>query len=207
MYIPKLGDQVPQHRNFFAKLLGKSILRFSGWRFDGQFPNLSKMILIGAPHTSNWDAYYGFAAVLAMGLRVNWMAKRSLFPKPLRGLLRALGGIPIDRSASQGVVYQTQAAFRDRSELVLVVTPEGTRKRVPRWKSGFYYMARQAGVPISLGFLDYGKKCLGFGPLITPGDDMENDFKTIQAFYAKVTARHPEYFNPNIIGKPENSSD
>ncbi|MFQ5652510.1 MAG: lysophospholipid acyltransferase family protein [bacterium] len=201
MTLPRVGTQVPGIDSKVAQFLGKCVLRVSGWQLVGEVPNLPKFVLIAAPHTSNWDAFYGFAAILALGMKVNWAAKHTLFPKPLKGVLHALGGIPIDRTVSHGVVDQMKEIFARRDKLVLVITPEGTRRRVPKWRTGFYHMACAAGIPIQVGFLDYSRKRLGFGPLITPGREMATDMAKIQDFYTNIGAKHPEAFNPDILGE------
>jgi len=200
MNIPQLGDAIPSHDNKLVKFLGRAVLQATGWEFKGELPNMPKFIIIGAPHTSNWDAFYGFAALLALGIRIRWMAKHTLFPKPLRGLLIRCGGIPVDRTANHGVVEQINDAVTASSGMILLVTPEGTRKRVEKWKTGFYHMAKLAGIPIVLGFIDYSRKHLGFGPALIPTDDKAEDMMTIRDFYSGVKGKVPENFNENILG-------
>lgn len=206
MYVPDLGDQVPKQGTKLTRALGKLALRLTGWQIMGEFPNLPKLVLIGAPHTSNWDGFYGAATLMAIGLRVNWMGKNSLFPKPIAWLLRKLGGIPINRQISTGVVDQMLEVFQASDTLVLLMTPEGTRKRVKKWKTGFYYMAKKAEVPIVLGFVDYARKQLGFGPCIQPSADMIADFKKIRNFYADLTGKRAHLFNPDILGEGSEKS-
>jgi len=199
MYVPLLGDNIPQFKNQFVQTISKYILKITGWHIEGTLPNLSKFILIGAPHTSNWDAFYGFAALAAIGLKIKWMAKHTLFPRPIRGLLKSLGGIPVDRRASRGVVQQMIDALQENEKAILLITPEGTRKFVEKWKTGFYHIAVESRLPIQMGFINYANKSLGFGPLIEPTGDMEADLKKIQGFYSKKQGKNPNLFNPKIF--------
>lgn len=196
--IPSLGNYVPRRDNVLSRTFGKFILFVTGWRMEGEVPNHPKFIIIGAPHTSNWDAVYGFAAIFALRLRINWMAKHTLFKKPFRSLLTWMGGVPVDRTASHGVVDQTIAAFEKREQFIIAITPEGTRKKVNKWKTGFYYIALKAKVPIVMGFLDYSRKALGFGPLIHPTGNIDADMEKIQSFYSKIKPKRPENFNVRI---------
>jgi len=176
------------------------MLRSGHWRFAGDVPDLGKCVMVGAPHTSNWDAYYGLAVILALGLRWHWMAKAAVFKSPFRRLLIWLGGIPVDRSAQHGVVGQIVAEFKKRDKFVLVITPEGTRRRVERWKTGFYYIALQAQVPIVPAFLDYSRRNMGFGPVIHPSGDLPRDMRKLETFFRDMKGKRPDNFNPSICG-------
>ena len=179
-----------------SRLLGwlaSVLLRALGWRVVGEVPaQQRKYVLIGAPHTSNWDFPLMLLAVLKVGLDLHWMGKDSLFPFPFRGLMKWLGGIPIDRSQATGQVAQTVARFRASERLVVLIPPEGTRAKVARWKTGFYHIADGAGVPILLGFVDARRKELGFGPLYFPSGDIERDLPEIKAFYQDKQGIRPE---------------
>ena len=168
------------------------LVRMTGWRREGAAPRAELCVLIAAPHTSNWDGFYLIALAAAYGIRVDWMGKESLFRGPFGGVLRRLGGVPIDRSRASNAVAAAVDRFREGDRLMLAVSPEGTRGSVQYWKSGFYHIARQAGVPIVLGFLDYARKRGGFGPTIQPTADARSDMDRIRAFYADKTGRHPE---------------
>jgi 1-acyl-sn-glycerol-3-phosphate acyltransferase len=165
-------------------LVAAGLLRCFGWRLVGALPSERKYVLIGAPHTSNWDFPLMLLAVLKVRMDVHWLGKNSLFRAPFGGLMRWLGGIPVDRSKSNNLVGQLVATFQERDELVILIPPEGTRAKVERWKSGFYYVATGAGVPILLGFIDFSRKQLGFGPLFYPSGDYAVDLVEIQKFYA-----------------------
>lgn len=176
--------------------LGKAILEASGWTIDGGAPAAKKFVLIAAPHTSNWDFVYALACTSVLGLPLRFMAKDALFRGPPGHLFRALGGIPIDRSKANNVVDSMVHEFAQRSELALLIPPEGTRKGGQYWKSGFYHIARGAGVPVALGFLDYPRKRVGIGPLLTLSGDVKADMDQIRAFYADKGAKEPAYFTP-----------
>jgi 1-acyl-sn-glycerol-3-phosphate acyltransferase len=159
------------------------LLKLFGWRLEGQVPELPKMVVIAAPHTSNWDFPLMLAAVFAFRARVRWMAKNSAFPWPVRATMRWLGGIPIDRSQATGVVARA---------VLLVIPPEGTRSRVRYWKTGFYYIACGAGVPLLMTYIDYGRKAVGVGPLLMPTGDIDADMEVIQGFYSNIEGKHHE---------------
>jgi len=164
-------------------LLARGVLRAGGWQVIGTLPEQRKYVLIGAPHTSNWDFPLMLLAVLKIGMDVHWLGKNSLFRAPFGGIMRWFGGIAVDRSRANNLVSQMVAQFHARHELVILIPPEGTRAKVERWKSGFYYVAAGAEVPILLGFIDASRKQLGFGPLFYPTGDYDADLREIQRFY------------------------
>ena len=178
------------------KLIGRFVLAVSGWRIDGGAPATKKLVMIAAPHTSNWDFVYMTAIAFVLDIKIYWMGKKSLFRFPLGMFFRAVGGIPIDRSKSNNMVDQMVQEMDQRERFFLVVPAEGTRQRRDYWKSGFYHIARGAGVPIALGFLDFYRKCGGIGPLLHPTGDIQADMDRIRAFYADVKGKHPERFTP-----------
>ena len=167
-------------------------LKITGWKREGQAPTLDKYIIIAAPHTSNWDFPISLAMLLSFKVRAYWMGKDSMFRWPYGLLFRLLGGIPIDRSKSNNAVEQSIKAIKERKKMVLMLSPEGTRKKVAYWKTGFYHIAYGSGVPIALGYLDYARKAGGIGALVYTTGNMESDMNAIHLFYSKVTARHPE---------------
>jgi 1-acyl-sn-glycerol-3-phosphate acyltransferase len=176
--------------------IGRLFLRLAGWRLEGALPNLNKAVVIAAPHTSNWDLVYMLAVSWALGVRPAWLGKREIFRFPFGGVMRWLGGVPIDRSVRANVVEQVAQRFAAAERLFLVVPPSGTRKRAAHWKSGFYHMGRRANVPILCAFLDYGRKVGGLGPMLVPSGDAGLDMPPIRAFYDNVTARYPELTTP-----------
>jgi 1-acyl-sn-glycerol-3-phosphate acyltransferase len=169
-------------------------LRLNGWQAEGEQPRERRYVLIGAPHTSNWDLVYVIALAAMYDLRVSWMGKHTLFRPPFGWLMRRLGGIPVDRRQPGNLVAQLAQAFEASDSLKLVVPVEGTRGRVSYWKSGFYHIARTANVPIALCFLDYARRRGGFGPVLHPSGDILGDMDRIRDFYRDKTGKHPELF-------------
>lgn len=165
-------------------------VRASEWRLEGEFPDVPKLVLIVAPHTSWWDGIWGLLFKIALGADISFMAKRELFRWPVGGPLRRLGGVPIERHAAHDMVEQMVERFHTRERLWLCIAPEGTRKPVKKWKSGFWQIARQAGVPILPGYFDYPRKVIGLGPLFHPGDDKDADIAALRAFYASFRGKH-----------------
>lgn len=176
--------------------LARTGLRLAGWRVEGPPPAAAKYVLVAAPHTSNWDFLVMMAAGLVLGVWPHWVGKHTLFAAPLGWFARLLRGIPVDRRAAADMVDQLSAQFANRERLVLAMPPEGTRGRVDCWKSGFYHVALAAGVPVALGYVDFGCKAAGIGPLLMPSGDLRADMDKIRAFYAGKLGRHPERQGP-----------
>ena len=167
------------------------LLRLGGWTLVGKPPDVPKAVLIAAHHTSNWDGIWGLIAKVALDIDVRFFAKASLFWFPLGILLRALGGIPLDRSRPGSAVEQAVASFRSRERFFFGMAPEGTRSRRDNWKSGFYRIALGADVPLVLAFFDYENRRLGLGPVVELSGDPEADLAPIRAFYAEnARGRH-----------------
>ncbi len=165
---------------------------FSGWDVVGQVPPGRKFVLIGAPHTSNWDFPFGLAAVYIYRLKVSWMGKDSLFRKPFGGIMRWLGGVAINRDSPHGVVDQVAKQFRDSRKLVVLITPSGTRKKRDYWKSGFYRIACAAQIPILCGYLDFSRKEICLGLSFVPTGEIKNDMERIREFYAGRRGKYHE---------------
>lgn len=178
------------------RTLGRGVLRLSGWAFEGGVPDDRRFVLIAAPHTSNWDFVFMIAMAFALDLQLRWFGKASLFDSPLGGLYRALGGIAADRDRSTNLVEQSAARFAQDGDLILAVPAEGTRRRAAHWRSGFYHIARRAGVPVVLGYLDYARRRGGLGPLVRPSGDVCADMAQIRTFYADKVPRYPALFTP-----------
>lgn len=176
--------------------LSRNILSFFGWKIDETFSENPKTILIGAPHTSNWDFILAMLAMSAMGYQFNWVAKQSMFFWPIAGTFRKMGGVPLDRGKSSGFVSKCIRLFEERQRFVLAIAPEGTRSLTPNWKSGFYQIAIGAGVPISFGYVDYKNKVTGIGGSFMPTGDRQEDIKIIAAFYEKIEGRFPDKQSP-----------
>jgi 1-acyl-sn-glycerol-3-phosphate acyltransferase len=162
-----------------------------GWRLEGEPPAIDKYVVIAAPHTTNWDLPLMLAVGLCYGVRVSWLGKASLFRAPLGYFSRALGGIRVNRGKGNNQVEQAIGLFASRTQLVLAIPPEGTRGRTRYWRTGFYFIAHGAGVPIVLGFLDYAKKVGGVGGVVMPTGSIESDMREITAFYSGVTGKYP----------------
>ncbi len=178
------------------KWLGKLFLGIFGWQSEGGRPVESKYVLIAAPHTSNWDLPFMMSLAWIYQMKVSWMGKHLLFKWPHGSFMRWLGGIPIHRESRSDRVQMMAAEFKQRDDFVLIVPAEGTRSYTANWKSGFYHIARQAEVPIVMGYLDFKRKRGGFGPALMPSDDMRSDMDQIRAFYQDKIGRHPDLFGP-----------
>jgi 1-acyl-sn-glycerol-3-phosphate acyltransferase len=188
------------HRTIFdtpgvnTLLRGFSIdfLKLTGWKIEGSLPpDGKKSVLIAAPHTSNWDLPYTLMVAFVLRLNIYWMGKEQIFRPPFRGLMMWLGGIPVKRDSANNLVAASVEAIKAADgPLQLVVPPEGTRSKVRYWKSGFYYIATGAGVPIVLAYMDYARKISGLGPVFHPSGDLEADMVRIQAFYAPYKGKN-----------------
>lgn len=182
--------------NTLLRAFSRFTLRITGWKVEGALPaHAAKSVLIAAPHTSNWDLPYTLMLAFSLRLRVYWMGKHSLFEAPFGGVMRWLGGIPVDRSQTNNLVASSAQAMRDAAgPMQLIVPPEGTRGKTRHWKTGFYFIAQQEGVPIVLAFVDYGRKVGGLGPVFEPTGDVERDMASIKAFYAPIRGKNPTQF-------------
>lgn len=175
------------------------ILKILGWRLDESVQPEKRCVLIAAPHTSNWDFPFALLVCFALRLDVYWMGKSSLFPPFIGGLMKWLGGIPVNRKQSANLVQGTIDAFAKVDKLIVVVPPEGTRGNVTRWKTGFYYIAHGAGVPLCLGYLDFKEKIGGIGKIFYPTGDIEKDMEEIQLFYAGKTGKNRQQFDSQTV--------
>jgi len=168
------------------------LLKLIGWKAVGRPIENARFVLIGAPHTSNWDFPLMIMVVLKLRLRVYWMGKSSLFPFPVGWFMRWLGGIPVDRSRAQNLVDQTVAQYKSNPEMIVLVPPEGTRSKVKEWKTGFYRIAVNAEVPVLMGYVDAATKEAGLADFFYPTGDLEVDMPAIRAFYADKVGINPE---------------
>lgn len=176
--------------------LGRSWYWLTGWDVIGEVPDAKKFVLIGAPHTSNWDFPYGICATFIFRLKTSWMGKDALFKFPLGVLMRSLGGIAIDRSSHHGVVGQTTEWLKNAEKLVVLIAVDGTRKKTDHWKSGFYWIALEARVPIVCAYLDYSHKRACIGLTFTPTGDVKTDMDRIRDFYDGIRGRKTEQETP-----------
>lgn len=193
-----IGAQVPRRGNAFSRGLGRLVLWLMGWRIAGAIPDLPKMVLIGAPHTSNRDGVIGLTTLVALGLNAGTMIKDSAFKGAMGPLLRWLGAIPINRRSPKGVVEQSVDAFSGNEKLLLLIAPEGTRHSAAEWKRGFYHIASGAGVPILPAAADYQRKVITFGDPVTPSGDYEADLDRILGFISRNGGPH----HPERLSKP-----
>ena len=168
-HLPKqVPEQAPRIGNALTRFIGRMLLRLKGYKIKGQYPNEPKMVIIAAPHTSNWDLILALGTILSLGVRINFMMKKEAFFFPLKNLFIALGGVPLDRSSPKRVVVQTLKQFRDNDKFWLAILPEGTRKPVQTWKPGFVRIARKANVPIFIMGVDSHTKTLHLDRLVWP---------------------------------------
>ena len=181
--LPVAPQNAPQFAASPASAFCRWILRRCGWRLSGQLPNVAKMVVIVAPHSSAWDVIWGLLFKVGMRLDIHFIGKREAFFWPLGPILRSFGGIAIDRKAAHGVVGTMRREFETHERFWLVIAPEGTRKPVKEWKSGFWRIARAASVPIQPVYFHYPGRTIGFGPLIHSSDDADADMARIREFY------------------------
>jgi 1-acyl-sn-glycerol-3-phosphate acyltransferase len=182
--------------NTVLRGLSLAVLKLAGWKVSGQLPpNGRKCVLIAAPHTSNWDLPYTLMVAFSLRLNIYWMGKEQIFKPPFRGLMMWLGGLPVRRESANNLVAASIEALQAADGPVqLVVPPEGTRSKARYWKTGFYYIAVGAQVPIVMAYMDYERKISGLGPVFEPTGDIEADMVTIKAFYAPFKGKNPDQF-------------
>lgn len=187
--VPPLGTALPRRGNAPLAALGRMALRAMGWRIEGGIPDLPKLVIAVAPHTSNWDFVVGMATMFALDLRLSFLGKHTLFRGPFGAAMRWMGGIAVDRSNPQGVVDECVRAFAGAERRVLAIAPQGTRKGQGRFRSGFLRIARSAEVPVLLAALDYGERVVRLGPVVHPSDDLDLDLARIEAHFAPVRGK------------------
>lgn len=187
-----MGDPQLNRLERLVRWLLLQWFRRGGWTISGTLPPDPKFVIMAASHTSNWDFLVFLGAVRALGRKIHFIGKHSLFKWPMGGFMRALGGIPVDRSAPQDLVSQVVDQFDAHDDFILVVAPEGTRSRTTRWKTGFYQIALKAGVPILAAGPDFPTRRAVFGPVIRPTGNYAEDMKPAFAFFRTIVPRHPE---------------
>ena len=183
--------------NTVLRALSIGFMKLSGWKVEGELPpNGQKCVLIAAPHTSNWDLPYTLMVAFVLHLNIYWMGKRQLFRFPFGSIMKWLGGIPVTRESSNNLVAASVEAMKNaKGPLQLIVPPEGTRGKTHSWKTGFYYIAVGAKVPIVMAYMDYERKISGLGPVFHPTGDIEADMVAIKAFYAPFKGKNADQFH------------
>lgn len=194
MLPPDPGPSAPRWGNALTRTIGRVALRLFGWGFEGVIPDEPKLVAIAAPHTCTADVFLGIAVILALGVRVRWLGKHTIFWPPLGAVLRWLGGIPVDRGAPAQVVTEVVRLVRSEPQVFLGLAPEGTRARVEQWKSGFYRIASAASVPILPVALDYSRHRVVIGRPLRPSGDYETDMAALKSHFHSGMARHPERY-------------
>lgn len=194
------------HSEIKPNWLSEIVRRFSvfvftinGWKAVEETPAPRKCVIIAAPHTSNWDFLYFFGLTNKLDIKSYWIGKDTLFKWPWGDMMRRMGGIPVDRSKSNNMVDAMVAEFDKRDDFILTIPPEGTRGSVRQWRTGFYYIALKAKVPIVIGMMDYGKKTGGLGAAFVPTGDYKKDMAMISEYYKSVTPKHPEMAMQDIV--------
>ena len=186
--------------NQVLHFLAISYLLIFRWKKEGHVPDVPKFVMIAAPHTSNWDLPLTLILSLAFRMKVFWLGKHTIFSPPFGSLFKWLGGIPVDRRQANDLVTQCIQTFNKSARMIMVIPPEGTRSKVRYWKTGFYYIAHGAGVPIALGYIDYKRKAGGIGPAVFTTGNIEGDMVKIRDFYAGVTGKNPHQWTEQSIG-------
>ncbi len=187
---PELPPCAQRQGNTFTRWLGRALLRLGGWRISGEFPDVARMVIVIAPHSSLWDGWWGIVGMLALGVRIEFMMKAELFKGPLGWFLRLIGGIPINRSRAHGVVDQAVARLQRLGSTWLLLAPEGTRRRVEHWKSGFRHIALAAQVPVFCAYFHYPERTIGLGELMHLTDDEAADMARLRQWYVPYMGKN-----------------
>jgi len=194
MHVPPLGPNVPRRGTALERAFGRGMMQLTGWKFEGSIPDEPRFVMIVAPHTSNWDFFVGLWAYFALGFKGSFLAKHTVFVGPVGAFMRWLGGIPVDRSVSRDRVAESVDAFNASDKLVLILAPEGTRKFVPDWKTGFYHVADGARVPIVPVAFDFEHRLIRIFPLFRTSGDRDADIRALKDLYRGIKGKHPENF-------------
>lgn len=179
-----------RRRSMFSKALGRMMMRISGWRFEGDLPDIPKVVIAVAPHTTNWDFVIGVMVLWALDIKISFLGKHTLFRGLFGKWMRSIGGIPVNRASTHGVVGDAVQAFRFSERMVLALAPEGTRQLSKGFKMGFLHIAHGANVPILLAYFDFSRKVIGFGPLLTTTGDVECDIEAVLNYYRPIRGKY-----------------
>jgi len=180
----------PRRNNRWTRAFGRWLMRISGWRVEGALPDLPKIIVSVAPHTSNWDFVVGVMVLFALDVKISFLGKHTLFQGAFGRFMRSIGGIPVDRSKPHGIVGETITALRAADRILFALSPEGTRQLDKGFKTGFLHMAHGADVPICLAYFDFAYKAVGFGPLMRASGDVTADMERVLAYYRPIRGRY-----------------
>jgi 1-acyl-sn-glycerol-3-phosphate acyltransferase len=189
--MPHIHQPVGAKEQFFCWLMG-----VFGWKVILEPPQGKKFVLVGYPHTSNWDFLPALGWIWGSGVRGSWVGKAELFKGIMKPIMTWLGGIPVDRDKSKNFVQKVADIFAARQELFLIIAAEGTRSRAEYWKTGFYYIALEAKVPLALAYMDWKRKEIGIGAYFMPTGDIQADWQAIKGFFADKTGREPDKQSP-----------
>ena len=181
------------------KLLSNIVFKLIGWKVVGGLPEVEKCLVISAPHTSNWDFFIGRCFAYITDIKPKYLIKSELYFWPLSVLIKWNGGIPVYRKTGKNTVDQVVERIKKADKIILGIAPEGTRKRVEKWKTGFYYIAQKSNIPIVLMYMDYQKKEIGYFDMLIPSGDLQKDLAIIQDYYKDVVGYRPEQYNPKIF--------
>ena len=173
-----------------SRALGRMMMRLSGWRFDGTLPDVPKIVIVVAPHTTNWDFVIGVMVLWALDIKISFLGKHTLFRGLFGKWMRSIGGIPVDRASTHGVVGDAVEAFRVAERMVLALAPEGTRQLDKGFRMGFLHIAHGAGVPVLLAYFDFSRKVVGFGPLMHTSGDANADLATVLNYYRPIRGKY-----------------
>jgi len=189
----RIPPEAPKHAGRIRQRIGWLLLRISGWKVEGKFPATNRLVMVAAPHTSNWDFVLSMVVAIAYGIKISYLMKKEAFVWPVAGFFRFLGGIPIDRGAAAETVEQIVARFEHEQKLWVVITPEGTRSKVEKWKTGFLRIAERVQVPVCLIAWDYPSKVMHVGPCWRATANYEADAEEIKQYVsARYRGRYPE---------------
>lgn len=194
-------------RNWARRQFARAMFALTGWSVSIENPVPAKCVVIGAPHTSGADLFAAWFLMSVTGLKLSWAAKDELFLFPIAWFLRAIGGIPVNRRERTDFVAQMVKHFETRRVFVLGIAPEGTRGTKTYWKTGFYYIALRANVPLVFGYADYKRKVVGFGPMLIPSGDLEADFEHIKRYYSAIPGRFPERQGEIRLKAPDSAEE
>lgn len=191
--IPELPPELPRKGNGLSRWVGRRLLRLLGWRIEGALPNCPRMVVAAGPHTSNWDFIIAMAVILALGIRVNYLMKKEAFIWPLSHVYVWLGGVPLDRRAKANTVEQMVSHYRRADKLWVVITPDGTRRKVDSWRTGFLHIAASAEVPVLVTAWDYARKVFVIDRVWPTTSDPVADAASVRHYVcSRFRGRHPQ---------------